>query len=177
MDLIRSAPWPPNRCRARPRKWQKIYEFLLERLRAYYLEAGIRADVFEAVRATQPRRPLDFQRRVQAVNEFLKLPEARALAAANKRIANILRQAGGRRLPWRREPSSCKLPAEKALHETDRAAASARCEKLVQGGDYAAALKKLAALRAPVDAFFEQVMVMDPDPAVQGQPPGAAGVA
>src|SRR6185312_16223728 len=74
---------------------EEIYEFLLERLKAYYLETGIRADVFEAVKAKQPRRPLDFQRRVQAVNEFLKLPEATALAAANKRIANILRQAGG----------------------------------------------------------------------------------
>jgi glycyl-tRNA synthetase beta chain len=143
----------------------ELYEFLLERLRAYYLESGIRADVFEAVRAKQPRRPLDFQRRVQAVNEFLKLPEAAGLAAANKRIANILRQAGGK-------PGSevqtmlLRETAEKSLHE--RIEQLRRdVEPLVAVGDYTAALKKLAALRGPVDTFFDQVMVMDQDPAVR----------
>lgn len=143
----------------------EIYEFLLERLKAYYLEAGIRPDVFEAVKAKQPRRPLDFQRRVQAVNEFLKLPEASALAAANKRIANILRQAGG--APETEvDAARLMLPEETVLHrrigELKR-----EVEALAHAGDYAAALKKLAALRAPVDAFFDKVMVMDPDPVVK----------
>jgi glycyl-tRNA synthetase beta chain len=163
MDLIRAAlAAQPVQAKAQD---ADIYEFLLERLKAYYLETGIRPDVFEAVRAKQPRRPLDFQRRVQAVNEFLKLPEAAALAAANKRIANILRQAGG---ATQAEVGAAllKLPAETALHgrigELKR-----EVETLAQAGDYTTALKKLAALRAPVDAFFDQVMVMDPDPAVK----------
>jgi len=143
----------------------EVYEFLLERLRAYYLETGIRADVFEAVRAKQPRRPLDFQRRVQAVNEFLKLPDAAALAAANKRIANILRQAGGSTRGVV-DATLLKLPAETALQEKI-AQLRRDVESLADNGDYAAALKKLAALRAPVDAFFDQVMVMDPDAAIK----------
>ncbi|HEY1991393.1 MAG TPA: glycine--tRNA ligase subunit beta [Gammaproteobacteria bacterium] len=163
MDLIRTAlANQPVQGKTAP---EEIYEFLLERLKAYYLEAGIRPDVFEAVRAKQPRRPVDFQRRLQAVNEFLKLPEASALAAANKRISNILRQAGG--APKEEaEMALLKLPEESALHarigELRR-----EVEALAQGGDYTAALKKLAALRAPVDAFFDKVMVMDQDTAVR----------
>jgi glycyl-tRNA synthetase beta chain len=144
---------------------EEIYEFLLERLKTYYLEAGIRPDVFEAVKAKQPRRPLDFQRRVQAVNEFLKLPEATALAAANKRIANILRQAGGAPAT-EATPELFKSPPEHALHE-QIARLRGEVDRLAQAGDYTAALKKLAALRAPVDAFFDQVMVMDPDAAIK----------
>lgn len=144
----------------------EVYEFLLERLRAYYLEQGIRADVFEAVRSKQPHRPLDFQRRVQAVNAFLDLPEAAALAAANKRIANILRQAGGKP-GFTARADLLKAPAEKALHARIEALRG-EVETLVSRGVYGEALKKLAALRGPVDAFFDQVMVMDPDPAVKG---------
>ncbi|HEY1774497.1 MAG TPA: glycine--tRNA ligase subunit beta [Gammaproteobacteria bacterium] len=144
----------------------EIYEFLLERLKAYYLETGIRADVFEAVRAKQPRRPLDFQRRVQAVNEFLKLPEATALAAANKRIGNILRQAGSGSGGADVKPELFKSPAEHTLHE-QIARLRGEVNSLAEVGDYTAALKKLAALRAPVDAFFDQVMVMDPDAAIK----------
>ncbi|HSN17844.1 MAG TPA: glycine--tRNA ligase subunit beta [Gammaproteobacteria bacterium] len=163
LDLIRTAfAAQPVQGKATP---EEIYEFLLERLKAYYLETGIRPDVFEAVRAKQPRRPLDFQRRVQAVNEFLKLPEAAALAAANKRISNILRQAGG--APKGDVDSALlKLPEESALHsrigELQR-----EVESLAKSGDYRAALKRLADLRAPVDAFFDKVMVMDPDTAVK----------
>ncbi|MGE5625494.1 MAG: glycine--tRNA ligase subunit beta [Bacillota bacterium] len=143
----------------------EVYEFLLERLRAYYLEAGIRADVFEAVRAKQPHRPLDFQRRVQAVNAFLDLPEAAALAAANKRIANILRQAGTK-AGGSADGGLLKEPSEQALHGRIEML-RAEVEPLVRRGEYAEALKKLAALRGPVDAFFDKVLVMDPDPAVK----------
>jgi len=143
----------------------EVYEFLLERLKAYFLEAGIRPDVFEAVRVRKPGKPLDFQRRVQAVNAFLDLPEASALAAANKRIANILRQAGATG-HGAVDPALLKLPAEIALDgrigELRGAVAS-----LSQAGNYTAALEKLAALRGPVDAFFDQVLVMDPDPAIK----------
>ena len=163
MDLIRLAlAAQPVQGKTTP---EEIYEFLLERLKTYYLETGIRPDVFEAVKAKQPRRPVDFQHRLQAVNEFLKLPEAAALAAANKRISNILRQAGG--APQGEvDAALLKLPEETALH--GRIAELKReVEALAKAGDYSAALKKLAALRAPVDAFFDKVMVMDPDAAVK----------
>jgi glycyl-tRNA synthetase beta chain len=167
MDLVRAAlAAQPVQGKAQD---SEIYEFLLERLKAYYLETGIRADVFEAVKAKQPRRPLDFQRRVQAVNEFLKLPEAAALAAANKRIANILRQAGsgsGSTPAAEAKPELFKLPAEQALH-AQIGRLRDEVDSLAKAGDYAQALKKLAALRVPVDAFFDQVMVMDPDTAVK----------
>jgi glycyl-tRNA synthetase beta chain len=163
MDLVKQAlAAQPVQGRAEA---GEVYEFLMERLKAYYLETGIRSDVFEAVRAKQPRRPLDFQRRLQAVNEFLKLPEATALAAANKRIANILRQAGGAPTA-EAKPELFKLPAESALHE-QIARLRGEVDSLTKSGDYAAALKKLAALRVPVDAFFDQVMVMDPDAAIK----------
>jgi glycyl-tRNA synthetase beta chain len=145
---------------------KEIYEFLLERLRAYYLEAGIRPDVFEAVRMRNPAKPLDFQRRVQAVNAFLALPEAASLAAANKRIANILRQAGNRPSMEARA-DLLKEPAEKALHEKI-GQLQRDVQPLVAAGDYTAALKKLAALRMPVDTFFDSVMVLDQDPAIRG---------
>jgi glycyl-tRNA synthetase beta chain len=163
MELVKQAlAAQPVQGKATP---EDVYDFLLERLKAYYLETGIRPDVFEAVRAKQPRRPLDFQRRVQAVNEFLRLPEAAALAAANKRIANILRQAGGTPAA-EAQPELFKLLAENALHEQIRRLRD-QVDSLTKAGDYAAALKKLAALRAPVDAFFDQVMVMDPDAAIK----------
>ena len=141
---------------------KEIYEFLLERLRAYYLEAGIRADVFEAVRARNPGKPLDFQRRVQAVNAFLALPEAASLAAANKRIANILRQAGGK-VSEDAQPALFCDPEERVLHEKILQLKD-DVLPLVQHGDYSGALKRLASLRGPVDAFFDKVLVMAEEP-------------
>ncbi|HEV2213398.1 MAG TPA: glycine--tRNA ligase subunit beta, partial [Gammaproteobacteria bacterium] len=143
----------------------EVYEFLLERLRAYYLESGIRADVFEAVRARKPARPLDFQRRLQAVNAFLALPEAASLAAANKRIANILRQAGGQgtaevNIALFRDAEEQTLHGKVLQLQSD-------VQPLIASGDYSGALKRLAALRGPVDDFFEKVRVMDEDPAVK----------
>ena len=71
-----------------------VYGFMMERLRRYYLDEGVRSDIYEAVMAGRPKRPYDFHLRIQAVSEFTRLPEAESLAAANKRIVNILRQAG-----------------------------------------------------------------------------------
>lgn len=139
----------------------EIYDFLLERLRAYYLETGIRVDVFEAVRARRPGQPLEFQRRIQALNEFLKLPEAASLTAANKRIANILRQAG--KVDSRTvDETKLKEPQEKSLH-AQIAHLRNDIRPLLDSGDYTATLKKLAALRQPVNEFFDRVLVMDPD--------------
>lgn len=143
----------------------EIYEFLLDRLRVYFLETGVRADVFEAVRARRPGQPLEFQRRIQGLNAFLALPEATSLTAANKRIANILRQAGtvdARAV----ETAKLREAAEISLHEqVQRLRQDIR--PLLAASNYTATLKKLAALRRPVDAFFDQVLVMDNDPEVR----------
>jgi glycyl-tRNA synthetase beta chain len=144
----------------------------MERLRAYYLErvpSGIpgtapafTTEMFDAVLATKPASPLDFDARLNALRAFLDLPEATSLAAANKRIANILRKAGELQ---RKDVDveSLKDPAEVRLFDAMHSLQEAVATALVQR-EYANALGRLAQLRPPIDAFFEQVMVMDEDP-------------
>jgi len=140
----------------------ELYDFILDRLRGYYADAGIGGEAFEAVRALAPRDLTDFDRRLRAVVEFAKLPEAQALAAANKRIGNILRQAGvttaGDVAPALVEPG-----AEAALADA-LTAAEKDIAPLAHSRDYVGLLKRLAALREPVDRFFDTVMVMVDDP-------------
>lgn len=141
----------------------ELYEFILDRLRGYYADAGIGSEAFEAVRALAPHDLTDFDRRLRAVVEFARLPEAQALAAANKRIGNILRQAGvtsaGEIAASLVEPG-----AEAALADA-LAAAEQDVAPLALSRDYVGLLKRLAALRDPVDRFFDAVMVMAEDPA------------
>jgi glycyl-tRNA synthetase beta chain len=142
-----------------------VFDFMFDRMRAYALDRGIRADVFESVLVTRPTRPLDFEQRLQAVNDFLALPQAEALAAANKRIGNILKKVDGA-LPTDINDALLAEPAERELAErvqqleTDLA-------PLFAAGDYTAALGKLAHLREAVDAFFDGVMVMADDAALR----------
>lgn len=144
---------------------ETVFDFMLERLRAYALDRGIRIDVFEAVLATRPLRPLDFERRMQAVNAFLTLPQAESLAAANKRIANILKKAEGV-LPTAIDANLLHDPTEQALAEKV-AAVEAELAPLFAAGNYTAALSRLAHLREAVDAFFDGVMVMAEDAALR----------
>ncbi|QKT03632.1 glycine--tRNA ligase subunit beta [Ectothiorhodospiraceae bacterium 2226] len=139
---------------------EAVYDFMLERLRGYYAEAGVTADVFDAVHALRPAQPADFDARVRAVTAFRALPEAEALAAANKRCANILRQAGER--PEQLDAARLVEPAERALADAVERMA-AEVEPRLAARDYEAALRALAGLRAPVDTFFDQVMVMAED--------------
>ncbi len=147
----------------------KVYDFMMERLRAYYSEAGIPADVFEAVLECRPTRPHDFDMRVRGVSAFRLLPEAESLAAANKRIRNILKQASerGEPVPEAIETSLLSEAAERHLAEAMNDLA-ADVNALYDAGDYTAALQRLAALRAPVDAFFDSVMVMTEDARLRG---------
>jgi len=140
---------------------QELFAFMMERLRAYYLDAGYDNHTFAAVLARQPARPLDFDQRMRAVKAFAKLAEADSLAAANKRIRNILRKAGTD-IPATCSRELLQEPAEQAL------AAAVEAQEAVVGPlfaqrAYTDALCKLAALQAPVDAFFDQVMVMADD--------------
>ena len=140
---------------------EAVFDFTLDRLRSYCQEQGIRTEVFEAVRAVRPTRPLDFMRRARAVMDFEQLPEAEALAAANKRIGNLLRKAreAGEPVPESIDPARLVEPAEQALAEAV-AKAEAAVGPLFEQGEYEAALKRLARLRDPVDRFFDEVMVM-----------------
>jgi glycyl-tRNA synthetase beta chain len=143
-----------------------VVDYMQERFRAHYEEQGIAAEVYLAVHARRPTRPLDFDRRVKAVNAFRKLPEAEALAAANKRVSNILTKQGSDAIGEHVDNALLQDGAEIALAEQ----VSDQAEKVVplfDSGDYATALSSLASLRAPVDAFFDEVMVMAEDEAVR----------
>lgn len=144
---------------------EAVLDFVLERLRAYYLERGVAPEVFEAVRARRPTRPLDFHRRVEAVEAFRRLPEAAALAAAEKRIRNILRRAG-EPVPPAVEEALLREEAERALHRAVRGL-EAEVRALFARGAYGEGLARLASLRPQVDAFFEEVLVMAEDPRVR----------
>ena len=146
----------------------QIFDFMMERLRVYYSDAGIAPDVFEAVLAVKATRPFDFDQRVRAVNAFRSLSEAESLAAANKRASNILRQAdeNGIKVGDRIDTALLQDAAEKSLAERINAVAVAVKPALEQF-DYTTALQQMAALREPVDAFFDQVMVMAEDEKVR----------
>lgn len=139
----------------------QAFDFMMDRLRAYYRDTGVAPEVFESVLAQQPTQPFDFDRRVRAVMHFQSLPEAESLAAANKRISNILRQADekGVIVPDAVESTQLVEPAERALAEQIGA-----MEKVVMPlfdrRDYEPALAQLAGLRETVDTFFDEVMVM-----------------
>jgi len=134
--------------------------FLEGRYRAKYEDQGVAVDVIQAVQALSPKSPLDFDKRVNAVNHFRNLPEAAALAAANKRVANIL----AKEATPEGSVVEAKLAedAEKALF-AELQAITPVVEPLLAAKDYTEALSKLAALRAPIDAFFDGVMVMADD--------------
>jgi len=140
-----------------------LLDFIFERLRGYYAEQGFSADQFDAVRAVDPETLPDFDRRLRAVAEFAKLPEAAALAAANKRIGNILKQAPDD-AAGRVDPALLDAGAERELHAHVEKAVAA-IAPMANANHYVDTLRTLATLRAPVDAFFDQVMVMDENPA------------
>ncbi|MDZ7736667.1 MAG: glycine--tRNA ligase subunit beta [Gammaproteobacteria bacterium] len=137
-----------------------VFDFMMERLRRHYLDSGIGSNIFEAVLACKPTRPLDFHRRLLAVQAFRRLAEAESLAAANKRISNILKQAGS--VNGSLQPELLQDPAEKQL-ASDLEALRARVEPLLANNQYEQALTALAGLRDSVDAFFDNVMVMCDD--------------
>jgi glycyl-tRNA synthetase beta chain len=140
-----------------------LYDFILDRTRGYYLEQGIRADVFEAVAALKPDSLFDFDQRLRALVEFAQLPQAQNLAAANKRISNILRQAREKNIP-------IAASVDTSLLEDGAEAALANALQAISidaKSSYVDALKQLAKLQAPVDAFFDNVMVMVEDHAVR----------
>ncbi|WP_313642836.1 glycine--tRNA ligase subunit beta [Stenotrophomonas sp.] len=143
-----------------------IYDFIIDRLKGYYADKGVPATHFNAVAELKPASLYDFDRRIDAIGTFAQLPEAEALAAANKRIRNILRKAEGA-IPGSIDPSLLREPAESELAEAVTAAIDDTGVALLQK-DYVAVLGRLARLRPQVDAFFDAVMVNAEDPALRG---------
>ncbi|MCK7550665.1 glycine--tRNA ligase subunit beta [Marinobacter goseongensis] len=143
-----------------------VVDYMLERFRAHYDEQGIGAEVFLAVHARRPTKPLDFDRRVKAVEAFRQLPEALALAGANKRVSNILTKQGGDTVGETVDKNLLQDQAEQALAEHISQQAD-KVLPLFEQGNYAAALTSLASLREPVDKFFDDVMVMAEDEAIR----------
>lgn len=139
--------------------------YIMERLRAYYQERNISADIIDAVSSLRPTQPLDFNHRVIAVANFLNLPEAESLAAANKRIANILKKVEGT-IPEKVDIGLFIEAQETGLYAAV-IAQQAKVDDLFGQGDYAAALTSLAGLRDTVDEFFDNVMVMTDDEALK----------
>ena len=140
----------------------EIYDFILERMRAWYTaEIGLAPEVFEAVRVKQPASLSDFDARVNAVAAFVEMEAATSLAATNKRIANILRQAGETH-PGPVKPTLLRDDAEKKLYRAVQVARDS-IAPLLERRAYKEALSVLAELRATVDVYFDDVMVMTDD--------------
>jgi glycyl-tRNA synthetase beta chain len=139
----------------------ELFDFMMDRLRAYYLDAGYDGDVFEAVLVRRPVRPIDFDQRMRAVKAFRNLPESESLASANKRIRNILRKSGAE-IPATYDSDLLQEGAEqdlaRAMRDLDK-----KVTPLFEQRIYTEALCALAALRDPVDRYFDSVMVMVDD--------------
>jgi glycyl-tRNA synthetase beta chain len=149
----------------------QVYDYVLERQRNAWLEPpdggppipGITPEACDAIVAVRPRSPLDFDARLRALLDFLRLPEAASLTAANKRIANLLKKSAGNEAGATHiDASLLRSSAERDLYHALQGLMHS-VPGHIAGGDYAAAFTELARLRPAVDAFFDQVMVMDPD--------------
>ena len=144
---------------------EQVFDYMLDRLRNYYSDQGVPADVFESVVSRRPGKPCDFDRRIQAVMNFIKLAEAESLAAANKRIGNILKKQDTSPA----DQIDRQLLQEPAEIDLQQALESVRdqIEPYLSRHDYTQVLARMASLREPVDTFFDQVMVMCDDEALK----------
>jgi len=143
----------------------ELYDFILDRLRGYYADKGVPGSHFTAVAELKPASLYDFDRRIDAIGTFAQLPEAAALAAANKRIGNILKKVDGE-IQAMVDHDLLQEPAERALAESVEAVYAETGHALAHG-DYVDALAHLARLRPQVDAFFDGVMVNVDDAAIR----------
>ena len=143
----------------------QLEDFFFDRLSVSLREQGYTAQEVEAVLALRPQRLSDVQKRLEAVRAFAALPEAQALAAANKRVSNILKKAEGE-IQAQVNEALLVEQAEKDLYAALQTVAP-KAQQQFESGDYKASLQTLAALRTPVDAFFEHVMVNAEDAALK----------
>ena len=144
---------------------ENVLDFIMGRFRAFYQEQGVAVDVIQAVLAKKPSAPLDFDKRIKAVSYFGELPEAETLAAANKRVGNILAKFDGQLY----DSFNAELASEEAEQDlaTIFKTVSLKVAPLMADKNYQAALTELAQLKTPIDTFFDSVMVMSDDEAVK----------
>lgn len=142
-----------------------IWHFIQERLKAYYLEQGFSADSIEAVRASQPEKPLDFHQRLQAVTQLRQLPHIETLVGANKRIANLLKK-NSEKMTGLLQQHRLQEPQEQQLAQQLQQL-QPQVQQAIAERRYTDALADLASLRAAIDQFFEAVMVMTDDLALR----------
>jgi glycyl-tRNA synthetase beta chain len=145
---------------------ERVFDYMIERFRAWYEEEEIPPEVFKAVSARHLSRPLDIQRRVHAVHAFTQLPQATALAAANKRVSNILGKLDDHHQFGDVSANLLVEPEEKALSEQLQTLMRT-CQSHLDKDEYTEALACLAGLRAAIDAFFDGVMVNVEDQALR----------
>jgi glycyl-tRNA synthetase beta chain len=145
---------------------KQVLTYVIDRFKSWYKDENIDPEVFSSVAVLGLSNPLDINARVQAVHQFTLLPEAAALAAANKRVSNILTKQLGDKAP---EPVSADLlqDAAEITLATEIDALAKLVAPLLKQRDYNAVLQKLAMLRGPVDQFFDDVMVMAEDQAIR----------
>jgi len=164
-ELLAVAADSHNNLKVREGLEDTVLDFMLERFRAWYEEEGIPAEVFLSVLAVRPTKPLDFDQRVKAVSHFRTLAEADALAAANKRVSNILAKQGADS-DAQVDEAVLQDDAEKALYSALNALQDT-LDSAIAEGNYRQVLESLASLRSDVDRFFDDVMVMADDEAVR----------
>ncbi|HEC84501.1 MAG: glycine--tRNA ligase subunit beta [Candidatus Parabeggiatoa sp. nov. 1] len=143
----------------------QVFDFTLERLRAYYQEQGLNFDSIDAVLACRPTSPLDIDHRIRGIESFRLLPAAVSLASANKRIRNIIRKAE-ESFPSEPDQTYFDHATERRLYD-EMEAVSAKMAPLLKQGDYQTALQHLASLRETVDHYFDDVLVMHEDHTVR----------
>ena len=145
---------------------EKVFEFMIERFRSWYSDEGIPSNVFQSVIEIKPRKPYDFAKRIQAVSSFVELDESAALAAANKRVSNLLDKVDDAFLSTVVSENLLVDDAEKVLFQQlrDKELSTA---PLLEAGDYTSGLAELAQLKEAVDGFFENVLVICDDMPLQ----------
>ncbi len=141
---------------------EQAAKFIHERLRYWYLEQKVAAEVFAAVAATAVSQLLDFDQRIRAVEKFQTLPEAQALSNANKRVGNILKKQGNAHIPKMANEKLFESVSERNLYDSILKYQK-EMEKAYEKNNYTQALSTLAGLKQPVDAFFDEVMIMVDD--------------
>ena len=144
----------------------EVFKFLLERFKAWYQDAGVTTEVFQSVFVLQPTSPLDFHYRIQAVHKFNSMPEAKFLAAANKRVSNLLAKQEHELESRELNKSLFRESAELTLYEAIQAK-KVEVAPLFMRRDYMAGLSSLSSLKTTIDGFFDTVLIIHDDPTVR----------
>ena len=144
----------------------EVFQFLLERFRSWYHDEGVASNVYESVYALRPQRPHDFHLRIKAVSAFNALPESNSLAAANKRVSNLLSKHKEESVDDCCKENLLDQDSEKKLYEMIKNK-KAQVAPLIRSSDYTAALLSLSSLKPAIDDFFDNILVITEDKSIR----------